>query len=275
MRGGRVFAPIVKSALREGGARVGYDRRTMGITPRSGHFRGHPYRNIFGAMLAVIVVDALTPEHIGVMHVADLVVAGLIVAALVETVRDRRHVAISLALGLPAVAARVAAAVLPDTPALNSAVLVLSAVFFGSLIWNILSDIMSGNRSTSERIFGALCAYIFIGVVFALLYAHLEYRDPENYAFTVSNSAIIEVAATETSLLPLFTYYSFVTLTTLGYGDITPVSDAVRTLAWMEALVGQLYLAVMVAGFVAAHISNRDRKDRGTLPADEPGDGPE
>jgi hypothetical protein len=48
----------------------------------------------------------------------------------------------------------------------------------------------------------------------------------------------------------VLTYYSFVTLTTVGYGDISPVSPATRTLAWVEAVTGQFYLAVIVAGLV-------------------------
>lgn len=228
---------------------------------------GRPYRNIFVAMLVVIVVEALAPNLIGVLHVADLLVMGLIIAALVETTRERRHAVVALVLGLPAIIARLIASALPDSPGLNGAVLVLSAAFFGYLVWNILSDIMGESRPTSERVFGALCAYVFIGVMFALLYAHLEYRDPGAAAFTVSNTAIVESAQSESSLLPLFIYYSFVTLTTLGYGDITPVSDAARTLAWMEALLGQLYLAVMVAGFVADHIS---KGGGGGRPPEEP-----
>ena len=56
----------------------------------------------------------------------------------------------------------------------------------------------------------------------------------------------------ETDALPhVLTYYSFVTLTTVGYGDISPVSPAARTLAWMEAVTGQFYLAVIVAGLVS------------------------
>ena len=97
-----------------------------------------------------------------------------------------------------------------------------------------------------------LCAYIFIGIFFALIYAHMEYRQPGTFA--ISNQGIGAAASEESSLLPVFTYYSFVTLTTLGYGDIAPVAEHARTLAWLQALLGQLYLAVMVAGFVAVHI---------------------
>lgn len=224
----------------------------------------HPYRTIFLVILAVIFMEALAPNLVEKLRVVDLMVSGLMIGILVVAVLHRRHPVVALVLGVPAIITRLVGSMLPDTPALNSAVLVLNAVFFGYVIWSILSELMGTRHSTSERIFGALCAYILIGVVFALLYAHLEYRDPGEAAFTVSNTAIIESTPTEAGLLPLFIYYSFVTLTTLGYGDITPVSDAARTLAWMEALIGQLYLAVMVAGFVAAHITaSRDKRGDG------------
>ena len=134
-----------------------------------------------------------------------------------------------------------------------------SALFLLFLIWNLLHDLAKQTRPTSERIFGALCAYVFIGLVFGLIYAHIEYRQPGS--FSISNRDLIEAGSAEASLLPTFSYYSFVTLTTLGYGDITPVAEHVRTLAWLEALLGQLYLAVMVAGFVAVHISETGRRD--------------
>ena len=139
-------------------------------------------------------------------------------------------------------------------------------MFFVFLIWNLLHDLYAGERSTGERIFGALCAYIFIGLLFALIFAHLEYRDPGS--FNVSNELLAERVAGESAQLQVFTYFSFVTMTTLGYGDISPVAEHARTLAWLEALIGQLFLAVMVAGFVAQHISERIRKRRDDLPPD-------
>jgi hypothetical protein len=242
----------------------------MKTRPTFDRLHGHPYRNIFVAMLIVVFGNALSPHLIGRLHVSDLVISALIAAAVFETVRNRRHAVIALVLGLPAIASRLAASALPDTPTFNGAVLFLSAVFFGYLIWNILSDILSERRSTSERIYGALCAYILIGVLFALLYAHLEFRDPSSAAFTSSNPGLVDTAEGESGLLPLFSYYSFVTLTTLGYGDITPVTQAARTLAWLEALVGQLYLVVMVAGFVAMHVSSARTVG---LPGDDGGGG--
>ncbi len=60
-----------------------------------------------------------------------------------------------------------------------------------------------------------------------------------------------------------FIYYSFVTLTTLGYGDVTPVHPVARTLAYLEAVIGQLFIAVLIAGLVGRRIANSGIRDRG------------
>ena len=230
-------------------------------------YRERPYRNIFIAMMVVVLFDALAPNAFARGRFADLMVAAALVAALVETVRSRHNAIWALALGLPAIGVRMIAAFRSDTTAQNTTVLTLSVLFFAFLIWNLLHDLNTGDRSTSERIFGALCAYVFIGLLFALIFAHLEYRNPGS--FSVSNDLLAAQTAGESSLLPVFTYFSFVTMTTLGYGDISPVAEHARTLAWFEALLGQLYLAVMVAGFVAVHISKNMQKNRGDPPSDE------
>jgi len=229
-------------------------------------YRERPYRNIFFALLVVILVDALAPNAFARGRFADLMLAAVLVAALVETVRTRHNAILALILGLPAVVLRVTAAFTEDSRAMNTTVVSLTTLFIAFLIWNLLHDLAKGNRSTSERIFGALCAYVFIGLLFALFYAHMEYRQPGTFA--TSQAIFAEDAMSESNLFPLFTYFSFVTLTTLGYGDISPVAEHARTLAWFEALVGQLYLAVMVAGFVAMHISESMRKNRGDPPSD-------
>jgi hypothetical protein len=216
-------------------------------------YRKRPYRNIFIALVVVILVDALVPNSVTRGKFSDLVVAGVMVAALVETVRSRHNAVWAALLGLPALLMRVGSIFIADSPRINAATLFLSAVFFAFLIWNMLHDLYIGKRSSSERIFGALCAYVLIGILFALVYTHLEYREPGSFA--VNNVAMVDRVTEESTLYPVFTYFSFVTMTTLGYGDITPVTEHARTLAWFEALLGQLYLAVMVAGLVALHIS--------------------
>ena len=99
---------------------------------------------------------------------------------------------------------------------------------------------------TQDTILGAVSIYLLIAVVFALLYRILEMFDPNAlyYAHPYGNR---ELADFDTL------YFSFVTLTTLGYGDITPVTPYARTLAMLESVLGILYLATLVSRLVAAH----------------------
>ncbi|MEO1068172.1 MAG: ion channel [Cyanobacteria bacterium J06638_6] len=88
-----------------------------------------------------------------------------------------------------------------------------------------------------------LCVYFLFGVVWALLYALVEATVPGSYS-NVSATADID----------LFMYYSLVTLTTLGYGDIAPLLAPAQSLAAMEAFVGQIYLAVIIARLIGLHM---------------------
>jgi len=232
-------------------------------------YRQSPYRNIFFATIAVLLVDALTPSFRTGGLFSDLMMAAIILAALVETVRSRRNAIWAIGLGVPAVAARLIVAFRADTVVQSSAVLFLTSVFFAYLIWNMVKELKERQRPIGERVFGALCAYVFIGIFFALTYAHIEYRYPGSFAMSQATAA--DVVAGEAGSFPVFTYFSFVTLTTLGFGDITPIADSARTLAWVEALTGQLYLAVMVASLVGMHVAEAEggRRRRADSPEDE------
>ena len=137
-------------------------------------YRENPYRNIFVALIAVVMIDALLPNEGSRGLFADLSFVALLLAALIETVRVRHHAVLALSIGVPAIGMRILGAYLPDSKTGNIAVLVLTFVFFVFLIWNLLRDLSREGRTTSERIFGALCAYVFIGLLFALVFAHIE-----------------------------------------------------------------------------------------------------
>ena len=230
--------------------------------PRFRFFGEHMYRDLLIVVTVIIVGRAVVPDRLEGSHLDDLVLTAILVVALFEITRSHRHVWSGVILGLPAIASRLVNVLTPESVIVDSVVLGVTILFFGFLIWQILHDLLKGDRSTGERVFGAICAYFFIGALFALVFAHVELVDPG--AFSVSEN----LTTTDGNRpLSLFTYFSFVTLTTLGYGDITPVSEAARTLAWFEALVGQLYLAVMIAGLVAVHIAgDRQRSHGSALP---------
>lgn len=218
-------------------------------------FGSHPYRNMFASISTIILAAVLLPEEIIGGRLYDYMIAAILVVALVETTQTRRDAVIALAVGVPAIAVRLISAHTADRAAINSPALVLSAVFFAFLIWRLLKDLLVGDRATSERVFGALTAYLCIGILFALLYAHIFFFDPD--AFRLPEHLKAAGDASEPMMMPVFTYFSFVTFTTLGYGDIVPISEQARTIAWFEAFIGQIYLAVMVGGLVGVFFSER------------------
>jgi hypothetical protein len=91
-------------------------------------------------------------------------------------------------------------------------------------------------------LFGAMCLYLLMGLIWAILYGLItqfwpgSFNGMENPGGTVTMDNLL--------------YYSFVTMAGLGYGDITPVAPLARTLANMEVIAGQLYIAIMLAGLV-------------------------
>jgi voltage-gated potassium channel Kch len=86
--------------------------------------------------------------------------------------------------------------------------------------------------------------------MWAFIYTFLELVDPASFN--------IDLSRPEGYLL-VFQYFSFVTITTLGYGDVTPVTEVAKAFAVLEAVVGQLYLVIIVAWLVGTYKSNKNR----------------
>jgi voltage-gated potassium channel len=99
-----------------------------------------------------------------------------------------------------------------------------------------------------ERIFAALDAYLMIGLMFAICYAVLDKVDPASFGSPSEIDLTMDRAI----------YFSFVTIATLGYGDIVPLGGLARGLAILEAVTGQMYLAVLVAWLVSLFARTRE-----------------
>jgi voltage-gated potassium channel len=119
----------------------------------------------------------------------------------------------------------------------------------------ILIHVSTVPTVTRDIVKGAVCAYLLFGIAWAILYSLIEYVQPGSFAMpTLSGKPLPESFLTSRDLTP-FLYYSFVTLTTMGYGDITPASDAARMLSALEGILGIIYLAVVIAGLVGIRVS--------------------
>jgi hypothetical protein len=127
---------------------------------------------------------------------------------------------------------------------------VLTTFFIAYTAYRILMYVLRQEKVSSETIYAALSVYLMIGLVWAMLHFGLESVQPGSY------NGLNKVGGYAGGLGSACNYYSFVTLTTLGYGDVTPITPAARSLSYVEALMGQLFLAVLIARLVGLHIAH-------------------
>ena len=120
---------------------------------------------------------------------------------------------------------------------------VIYSLFVLAALVTINRTIFSVKKVNGDTIKGGISVFFLIGIVWALVYKIVYLLDAN--AFSPSIEA--------TNLLDSMFYFSFTTLTTLGYGDITPVSDLARTLANLEAITGMMYPSIFIARLVALY----------------------
>lgn len=184
----------------------------------------------------------------------------VLLSAVFAVNQSRRSVLFALTLAVPGFFLHELDAVF-DGNAMLGASHLFSAVFLAYTILLILRFIFSSRRVTYSTICASLCAYLLIGVFWANVYSLTAIVDPDSFRF-----GLVEADGSGTmrfggahSIYPI--YYSFVTLTTLGYGDIVPTSSAARMFAAVEAVMGQVYLAVLVARLVGLQITQSTKHD--------------
>jgi len=126
---------------------------------------------------------------------------------------------------------------------------------------SILKYVFSSKKVTFDYINATLCVYLILGLLWVSLYSMAESIQPGSFLFqddglgafighdTYADSAVRKI------------YFSFVTLLTLGYGDVVPVHSIARLLAIIEALIGQIFLVVLVARLVGIHVAQSFEKN--------------
>lgn len=131
-------------------------------------------------------------------------------------------------------------------PALNSAGSVFTVFFYAFTALIVLFRVLTTRRITTDTVYGAVSVYLLMGLTWATAYSLVESIHPGS--FTAESGHSPDGAFT----FPEFIYFSFVTLATLGYGDITPITNQARSLALLETVSGTIYIAVLIARLVAA-----------------------
>lgn len=120
--------------------------------------------------------------------------------------------------------------------------------FLAYIIVSILRFVFTTRKVTRHVIYAAVSAYILIGIAWSIVYTVLELFAPESFSHSPGPYADNPT---------LFLYFSFVTITTLGYGDILPLTPKAQALAVSEAMVGQIYMTVLIAWLVGLYVSRK------------------
>jgi len=199
------------------------------------------------ALLAVFVIYPFFQHELIETIVLDIVLLAMLVAGIYTVVDKKILLIIALLLAIPMFGGRWANYFYTD-PVLLEVDYGFGAMFFLFNAITIISYVLQQKNVTHDVIFGAICGYLLIGVSWGFTYSLVAFLEPGSFAMAAS------AQTSQGDVLPDFFYYSFVTLTTLGYGDITPVAPFARSLSTLEAIVGQIYLTVLVARLVGLHI---------------------
>lgn len=118
----------------------------------------------------------------------------------------------------------------------------LSLFFLISSTAVAFNSVFFSHKTTMNHLVGASCIYLLLGIIWTILYANLYFFDTQSFSGLSDINTRMHFSE--------FMYYSYVTLSTLGFGDITPISPVAKTLSYMQAIAGQLYLTIMVAGLI-------------------------
>jgi len=122
--------------------------------------------------------------------------------------------------------------------------------FFLWTTWLVAQQVLFTGSITSNDIVGAICIYMLLGLIWAILYLFIAQAVPESF------NGLSQASWQENFSAGV--YFSFVTITTLGYGDISPILPLARSLVVMEAIVGVFYMAILVASLIGVRMSDRE-----------------
>ncbi|PHO04620.1 hypothetical protein CSC82_08240 [Rhodobacteraceae bacterium 4F10] len=178
---------------------------------------------VFGPSLSVQVIS---------LTLFDVAIVGAAIAAF----KDPRARAVGIVI---AIVWLIASLVALNVGAFQTLALVLTGVMLLAALWITFQVLLNQTTGNLEALLGAIFGYLLLAMAWAMLYLHILRLD---------NDAI--QMALDSDIWSSVVYYSIVTITSLGYGDILPISPLARMVAGFEAIVGVLYIAIMIGSIV-------------------------
>lgn len=219
--------------------------------PDDPHFA---FTALFWVMIVNILVMGFLASSPFAASIGSITTAGVFLAAIYLVSHSRKWLVILCLTSVPAIVNNsvVSWIAIPSLETINNFLFVLSHISVTVFLVLTLIRARHANRST---IYASMCVYLMIGQSWTYIYLAVEAWQPGSFAFNDQLRVLGEL--NYRSLMAEMEYFSFVTLTTLGYGDITPVTPAARSVTVLEAIVGQLYLTIVLARLVGLYLHER------------------
>ncbi len=215
----------------------------------------YKYEMLLAAQILLSFVSPLFSTSAYARPVVDIAITAVFAAAIIVISNKKIHLVIGMILMVPTLLITWGVN-FSNTETMNLISLSGSALFLCYIAGLILADIFRAKMVNLNIIAAGVSVYLFFGNICGFIYAIIArvdsnaFKIPETTASYLGDSLINLSSAT---------YFSFVTLTTLGYGDITPINEFARSLAFLEAAMGQIYLTVLIASLVGIHISTSEK----------------
>ena len=207
------------------------------------------FQLLFVLIILTLLLSPMLGDLIGMRRLLNVFFTGILISATFAASDRKSQPIIASLLALPMLASYWAI----PWPGLTMVGLCSGVLFFCYIILVVLAYVLHSRYITQEVISGALVVYLLLGLLWTFLFTLVEHLNPGSFSFANSLGAENRFS---------FLYYSYVTLTTLGYGDITPLTPTATSLAVLEAIIGQLYLTVLIARLVSLHISHSSRSEK-------------
>jgi hypothetical protein len=214
------------------------------------------------ALVLLLVTMPLVDEFIGGEIVESVLITVVLLSAVVAVGGRRRSLVVGILLVAPAVLSKWIDHVWPDNFP-REFTQAMAILFLSWVAFRLLHFILTAPRVDSEVLSAAIAVYLIFGLIWGFAYSLVAGLNPKAFAFTVSADPAPAMIRFQSL------YFSFVTLTTVGYGDIVPLSKPARLLAVTESTVGMLYTTILIARLVALYAGGRSESSKGTGARDD------
>jgi len=211
------------------------------------------------SLLVLVSIGPWLTEHLVGRGLWELLFTLVTLSSIHMLGIKRGQALISGLLALPTLATLWLRQLIPSV-GLSRVALVLLSLFLLYTAATVLLQVFSEGTVTMDTLSAALCVYLLMGYMWGSLYGLMYLFGPGAFHLPMGWPPAEEQGIARDVPLNLLTYFSFMTLTTVGYGDVLPISGSARAAVIVEAVLGHFYLAVLVARLVGLHIADARRR---------------